>query len=342
MVKNLKQLFDKLYTIKPVNDYLHPVLVALDDAFFGCGKSVSAAPYLTDNLDVKRFMTFVIMGLTPAALASICFYGIRAILMILVSYVAGGAVEVIFAMIRKKEIHEGFLVTGLIYPLTLPPNTPLWIVAVGVIFGTFIGKEIFGGTGKNVFNPALVGRLFITIAFPEVMSTAYLVPFTDTVTSATPLLAYKSSQTVAPVMQMLLGITPGSLGETFRLGLMAGGVFLLVTRVSSWRVVIPYLVSVAVFAFLGHAVAPVRIAPPVFQLLSGGLMLGAFFMASDPVTSPFTRAGKYIFGTLCGLLTVLIRGFSGYMEGVMFSIVILNGFTPLIDVIVLKIKYRKK
>ena len=261
--------------------------------------------------------------------------------MFAVSYAVGGLVEVLFAIIRKEEIHEGFLVTGLIFPLVLPPTTPLWVVGVGVAFGTLFGKEVFGGTGRNIFNPALVGRLFITIAFPAIMTTAWLMPFTDTVTTATPLTIYKGSGEITSYLNLLFGQCAGSMGEVFRIGIIAGGLFLIFTKVSNWRVPTFYLGSVLLFSLIGSRLIPARVAPPMFQLLAGGLLFGSMFMATDPVTSPFTRAGKCIFGVLCGLLTVLIRSFSGYVEGVMFSIVIMNAFTPLIDHIVVTLKYRQ-
>jgi Na(+)-translocating NADH:ubiquinone oxidoreductase B subunit len=261
-------------------------------------------------------------------------------MIIVVSYASGFAVEFLFASIRKHEIHEGFLVTGLIFPLVLPPTTPLWVVAVGVIFGVLFGKEMFGGTGRNIFNPALVGRLFITIAFPAIMANNWQIPHTDVITSATPLSVYKSEHIMPPVHDLLVGETAGSMGETCRIAIIFGGIFLLLTKVGNWRVPVSYLGSVLLFGLIGNHFMPDSIAPAGFQLLSGGLMFGAFFMATDPVTSPFTNAGKLTFGILCGVLTVLIRSFTGYVEGVMFSIVIMNAFTPLIDQIVLLFKYR--
>lgn len=338
-MKQVRQLINILYKIKLLNKF-KPVLNALDAALFGTDRTTINAPHIVDNLDIKRYMSCVIIALLPATFASIYFYGWKAIQIIMVSYIAGGLVEVIFAIIRKKEIEEGFLVTGLIFPLVLPPTTPLWVVAVGCIFGVFFGKEVFGGTGRNIFNPALVGRLFITIAFPSIMTTSWLMPFTDAVTSATPLTVYKSMHTVTPYINLLLGNCAGSMGETFRLGIIIGGVFLMFTKVSNWRIPVSYIGSVLLFAFLGNSFFPAKVAPPVLQVLTGGLLFGAMFMATDPVTSPFTYPGKYIFGISCGILTVLIRSFSGYVEGVMFSIVIMNAFTPIIDHIILMIKYR--
>jgi RnfABCDGE-type electron transport complex D subunit len=339
-MKIFRFLLDKMYSVKFLNKNFKPVLNALDEALFGTDKTTNAAPHIADGMDIKRFMSMVIISLMPAVAAAVYFYGIKALLMIIVSYSAGGAVEVIFAIVRKKEIHEGFLVTGLIFPLTLSPETPLWVVAVGVMFGTLFGKEIFGGTGRNIFNPALVGRLFITIAFPGIMSAAYKVPFTDVITTATPLLDFKNGQAAASYLDLLLGRTAGSMGEVFRIGIVAGGLYLIYSRVSNWRIPLFYLSAVFVLSYFGNMFFPDKVAEPVFQLLSGGLLFGAFFMASDPVTSPYTKPGKIIFAVLCGLLTVLIRSFSGYVEGVMFSIVIMNGFSPLIDRFIVSFKYR--
>ena len=336
----IRSMMDRLYKVRLLSPF-KPVLDAVDAALFSTDETTEDRPHIVDSIDLKRYMLAVIIALLPSTLSSIYFFGWRVVWMIIVSYAAGGLVEVIFAMIRKQEIHEGFFVTGIIFPLVLPPTTPLWIVAVGVMFGVFFGKEVFGGTGRNVFNPALVGRLFITIAFPTIMTTYWQLPFSDAITSATPLTLYKSTQTLTPYIDLLLGRNcAGSMGEIFRLGIIIGGIFLMFSKVANWRIPVSYLVSVLIFAWIGNSALPTKVAPPVFQLLSGGLLYGAMFMATDPVTSPFTKAGKYIFGILCGLLTVLIRSFSGYVEGVMFSIVIMNALTPLIDHILLVIKYK--
>jgi Na+-transporting NADH:ubiquinone oxidoreductase subunit B/electron transport complex protein RnfD len=330
-----------LYKV-PVLNKVEPVIEAVDAALFGTTETTRLAPHMVDSIDTKRFMSCAIAALVPAALASIHFFGLRAIMIIAVSYIAGFSVEVVFAVVRKHKIHEGFLVTGLIFPLVLPPTTPLWVVAVGVMFGVLFGKEMFGGTGRNIFNPALVGRLFITMAFPAIMTTSWRMPFSDAITSATPLAVYRTTGVMASIPDLLIGNTAGSMGETCRIAIIIGGVFLLFTKAGNWRIPVTYLASVFVFGAIGNHFLPERIAPPVFQVFTGGLMFGAFFMATDPVTSPFTCAGKYTFGILCGVLTVLIRSFSGYVEGVMFSIVIMNAFAPLIDHIVLALKYRSR
>lgn len=338
-MKLVRLLLDRLYEI-PVLNKAEPLIEAVDAALFGTDETTRVAPHIVDSIDTKRYMSCAIAALAPAALASIYFYRLHAIMIIAVSYAAGFFVEFMFAVVRKHKIHEGFLVTGLIFPLVLPPTTPLWVVAVGVMFGVLFGKEMFGGTGRNIFNPALVGRLFITIAFPGIMTTSWQMPFVNAITSATPLAVYKTTRSMASIYDLLVGHTAGSMGETCRIAVIIGGLFLIFTKASNWRIPVSYFGSVFIFAVIGNHFLPERIAPPVFQLFTGGLMFGAFFMATDPVTSPFTCAGKYSFGILCGVLTVLIRSFSGYVEGVMFSIVIMNAFAPLIDHIVLMLKYR--
>lgn len=354
----IKNKIEGLYGILEKNVYLNnlrPIFFALDEALFGTDK-LNSLPHIADRIDIKRFMTMVIIALVPATVASVYFWGLRMLTVIAVSYIFGGLVEVAFAIVRKKEIHEGFLVTGLIFPLILPPTVPLWVVAVGVVFGVLFGKEVFGGTGRNIFNPAIVGRIFLSVAFPKLMSSNWQMPFTsglggflhyqnniDAVASATPLALLKNQGIATPYINMLFGQSTGCIGETFRIGLIIGGLFLVFTRIIDWRIPLTYLSTILVFSGLNNYIFHNNnIAPPVFQLLSGGLLLGAFFMATDPVTSPFTKIGRWIQGVLLGLLTVLIRSFSGYVEGVMFSILLLNVFSPLIDTLVLNIRYRKK
>ena len=338
-MKLVRSLIDRVYKVRALNK-LKPLIDAVDAGMFGPSETTGAGPHIVDCVDIKRYMIYVIFALMPVTLASMYFFGFNVLRIIIVSYVVGGGIEVVFAIVRKKEIHEGFLITGLIFPLVLPPTTPSWIVAVGVAFGVLFGKEMFGGTGRNIFNPALVGRLFITVAFPAIMTTSWLTPVEHEVTAATPLAVYKSTGVMASVHDLLLGETAGSTGETCRVAIIFGGVLLILTKVSNWRIPAAYIGSVFIFGALGNHFMPDRIAPPVFQVFTGGLLFGAMFMATDPVTSPFTKAGKYSFGVSCGILTVLIRSFSGYVEGVMFSIVIMNAFAPLIDHIVLALRYR--
>lgn len=342
--------------------FLKPVFEAVEYIFFYPSTRTGNAPHVRDPMDIKRYMTFVILALLPAIAASVYYFGPRILLMILVSYLVGGLVEVGFAVVRKTEIHEGFFVTGMIFPLILPPATPMWVVAVGIFFGVFFGKEVFGGTGHNIFNPALVGRLFVTIAFPTILTSGWTAPgawrgAADAVSSATPMALAKTQDILTPVGDLLMGIPSGSAGETFRLGIILGGLFLMLTRVSDWRIPTTFIGSVFVFAFggslVGGMIGGAESIPGsstgilsgafnfgLFQVLGGSVLFGAMFMATDPVTSPFSKTGKLIFGVMCGLLTVLIRVFSGYVEGVMFSIVMMNAAAPLIDHVVMSVRYR--
>ena len=334
---------------------LKPVFEAADNFLFAPVATTMAAPFARDPVDLKRFMSMVIIALLPVFLASIYFFGLRIIAMLVVSYAVGGAVEVAFAIIRKEQINEGFLVTGMIFPLILPPMTPLWMVAIGIAFGVFVGKEIFGGTGRNVFNPALVGRCFLALAYPANMAGRYISPGSgltgrifkyivpsgiDAVSQATPLALAKQGN-LLEMSHMFLGNISGSLGETSALAIVLGGVFLLFTRVANWRTVVGIIGTVVVMGAIFHHSNPERFAPALWHLCAGGLLFGAFFMATDPVTSPITNAGKWLYGGMIGIITMLIRNFTGYVEGVTFAILLGNITAPILDEIVFKIRIRR-
>ena len=335
---------------QPYLKHITEVVKTVRAIIFEPGESTAESPFLRDYIEIKRFMFAVVVAVAPAALASIYFYGWRALAMIVVSYVAGGIAEVGFTLIRKEEITEGFLVTGILFPLILPPNTPLWMVAVGIVVGVILGKEVFGGTGYNIFNPALVGRVFLTITFPVAMSSEWVLPvsggwagFTrysvDSVTSATPLGTFANTGTLEPLRELFLGTIPGCLGETSALLVILGGLFLIATRIIDWRIPVSYLGTVFLFSILGMYLWPNQVAPPVFQLLAGGLMFGAVFMATDPVTAPTTKQARWVYGVFLGVMTVSIRAFSGYPEGVMFSILLMNMFSPLFDEMVMTLRF---
>jgi len=337
------------------NRVVKPAWEAIDFFLKGSPEVTAMGPHIRDGIDMKRYMIFAVFALLPSAAAAMYYYGIKAFWMIVVSYVFGISTEWVFAIVKKDEIHEGIFVTCMIYPLTLPPTIPLWMLAVGIVFGVFFGKEVFGGTGRNIFNPALVGRLFITIAFPFYMASNWADPlvtkgnfFTmnlasipDAITTATPLGLLKAGSAFDySIMDLLLGAAPGSMGETFRLGIIIAGLWLIFTKISSWRTSLTYIASVFVFAGLGHMMMPDAISPAIYQVLTGGLLYGAFFMATDPVSSPFTQTGKVIYGIALGFFTVLIRSFSGSAEGVMFSIILMNAVGPLIDSYVLDNRFK--
>ena len=332
---------------------LRPIFLAADNFFFASPGRTKVPPFGRDPLDIKRFMSLVIVALLPSFAAALYFFGWRILLMILVSYVAGGMVEVLFAVVRKEEINEGFLVTGFIFPLILPPGLPLWLVAVGIVFGVLVGKEVFGGTGRNLFNAAIVGRCFIALGYPVLMARGWVAPASggwgallpwlrpvpDAVTTATPLVLAKAGQFAAP-LDVFLGRTMGSAGETSALAIVLGGVFLLLVGVANWRTVVAILGSFTVLCAVLRASDPASVAPVWFHLFSGGLLFGAFFMATDPVTGPVTRSGKWVYGILIGCLTILIRCFSGYVEGMTFAILLGNICAPLIDEAVVRLRVR--
>jgi len=324
---------------------LKVIVAGTRESLFGSSyRTAQEVPFLRDSLGMQRYMVMPILALLPAALAAIYFYGWRALAIIAVSYFFGALTELTFCAVRRIEITEGLLVTGILYPLTLPPTLPLWMVALGVIIGVAVGKELFGGTGYNVFNPALVGRAFLAFAFPVQMTNYWFEPFergfggflhyapaADALTKATPLMQMKFDHVTTSWLKLLWGNTAGSLGETSALLLILGGLFLILTRTIDWRVPLGYVGSLGLFSWLLWAIAPDKFPGPVFQILAGGLLLGAFFMATDPVTSPITTKGRWAFAVILGLLTVAIRSFTGFAEGVMFAILIGNMFTPLLD-----------
>jgi Na(+)-translocating NADH:ubiquinone oxidoreductase B subunit len=375
-VKILLNIFEK---VKPVFTeggklaVMKPLYEAMENFFFAPSEVTLASPFGRDAIDLKRYMSMVIIGLMPCVLAAWYFFGLRVLAMIMVSYMAGGVVEVAFAVIRKEPIAEGFLVTGLIFPLVLPPTLPLWMVAVGVMVGVFIGKELFGGTGRNLFNPAILGRCFLALAYPRAMSDNWIMPAhgitgrllqyipnadgdllgrfvgfisnskmlaLDAVAQATPLGAAKAGE-LAEVSHLVLGEIAGSIGETSGFLIICGGIFLLLTRVANWRTVAGSLIAAFVMAAIFYRVDNVRFAPATWHLFAGGLLFGSFFMATDPVSSPITNAGKWIYGILIGVITMLIRNFTGYVEGVTFAILLGNIVAPVLDEMIYSIRIRR-
>lgn len=331
-----------------------PVYQAADNFFFSHVEETSHAPFGRDPLDVKRYMSLVIVALMPAFAASLYFFGPRVLLLMFVSYAAGGLVEVSFAIVRKEEINEGFLVTGFVYPLILPPGIPLWMAALGIIFGVLVGKEVFGGTGRNLFNAALVGRCFLAFAYPVPMTGGWLPPGpgkwldlprslaaigADAVTTATPLALAKDGEMIS-LFRLFLGGVSGSAGETSAAAILAGGLFLALAGIANWRTILGGTIGLMLLSMVLSAAVPDVVAPPMFQLLSGGWLFGIFFMATDPVTGPITCSGKWAYGALVGVLTVLIRSFSGFVEGVMFAILFGNICAPIVDEIVVRLRVR--
>ncbi len=298
---------------------------------------ISHAPHIKDKVTVPRLMKPVAVALLPSAIAGVYFFGLRALGLIVTCVVTAVLTEIITAKIMKSKTPVkggGAVITGLLLALCLPPSLPFFAAILGTIFAIVIGKQIFGGLGYNIFNPALVGRAFLVGAFPVHM-TNWVAPFAyrgvEAITTATPLANMKFAHVSPPYSDLLLGNVSGCIGETSALLLLLGGLFLLWKGIIDWRIPVSYLGTVAGLGGLFWVINPSQFPDPVFHLLTGGLMIGAWFMATDYVTSPITKKGMWIFGVGAGLLVIILRLFSGLPEGVMFSILIMNAFVPLIN-----------
>lgn len=302
---------------------------------------ISPAPHIHGGDTVTKNMTGVIIALLPALLVGFYYFGLGALIVTLTSVVACMAFEYLiqrYIMKTETSIMDGSAaLTGLLLAMNLPSNLPVWIIIIGALVAIGIGKMTFGGLGNNPFNPALVGRVFLLISFP-VQMTSWPVPVTlagtylDAQTGATALALMKTHSAEIPsTLDMLLGRMGGSLGEVSALALLAGFVYLLATKIIGWHIPVSILATVFVFTGILHWVNPEVYVTPSMHLLSGGLMLGAIFMATDYVTSPMNHRGMLVYGIGIGVITVVIRVFGAYPEGVSFAILIMNAFTPLIN-----------
>ncbi|PKK99660.1 MAG: hypothetical protein CVV57_00995 [Tenericutes bacterium HGW-Tenericutes-2] len=279
--------------------------------------------------------TYIFTGaLAVLLIAATVIFGWYVLAITAVSYAVSFIVEILFSKFRKKELDYGWMVTPLLIALLMPPAIPLWTVGIAAFFGVFFGKNIFGGSGKYIFSPALVGYLFVLISFPAHMATAWIDPQTaDLFTGATPLNLFNRGLPLNyNMLDLLMGNTIGTLGETFRLGIIVIGILLMVLKVSDWRIPLSYLGSFFVITGAAFLIAPDSIGKdPVLSLLLGSILFGAFFIAVDPVTAPITGKGRIIYGIGLGLLTFIIRNFGTFHEGVTFTIIIMNAISPLID-----------
>ena len=312
--------------------------------------TISPSPHVHGGDSIEKNMYGVLIALVPTFIFSIVFFGLGAILVTLTSVVACLVFEYViqkYLMKQRPTIWDGSaIITGVLLAFNLPSSLPLWIVVIGALVAIGIGKMSFGGLGNNIFNPALVGRVFLLISFPVQMTT-WPVPngfaTADAVTGATPLAlvkeAVKNGQAVGDALSsagfstgnLILGNMGGSLGEVAAIGLLLGFAYMLIRKIISWHIPVAIFATVIVFSGILNLADPAQVAGPVFHLFTGGLMLGAIFMATDYVTSPMTHKGMLIYGVGIGLLTVIIRVFGAYPEGMSFAILIMNGFTPLIN-----------
>lgn len=378
-MKALRRYIDK---IKPhfekggKFEKLHSTFEAFETFLFVPNKVTTQGAHIRDSVDMKRTMSLVVLSLIPAVLFGMWNAGHQHFLatgesgttlqlfwegfklvfpIIVVSYVTGLAIEFAFAQIRGHEVNEGFLVSGMLIPLVMPVDVPLWMVAVATAFAVIFGKEVFGGTGMNILNPALTARAFLFFAYPAFMSGNKVwihgmingEGIVDGYSGATPLAqaAEGNLQNLPPVNDMFFGMIPGSIGETSVVAILIGAIILLATGVGSWRIMLSTFAGGLIMGFLlnAFAVNPFMEIPAWQHLIMGGFAFGAVFMATDPVSAAQTRRGKYIYGFLIGFLAILIRVVNpAYPEGVMLAILLMNVFAPLIDHYVVESNIKKR
>ena len=371
-MNGLRKLVDK---VKPTFEkggklgFLHSTFDAFETFLFVPNTVTTKGAHIRDCVDLKRVMIMVVISLVPAMLFGIwntgyqhsLAYGldwgfwpivgyglVKVIPLYLVSYIVGLAIEFTSAQLRGHEVNEGYLVSGMLIPLIVPVDVPLWMLAIAVAFAVIFGKECFGGTGMNIWNPALLTRAFLFFSYPSKMSgdTVWVGglgagenawcggPVADAFSGATPL----ANPTMAgladhgySLLNMFLGTVPGSVGETSVIAILLGAIILLGTGVASWKIILSSVIGGLAVGYLGYACGATDL-PGYYQLVMGGFLFGTVFMATDPVTSAQTECGKWIYGFLVGALAVTVRLWNpGYAEGMMLAILLMNTFAPLID-----------
>lgn len=301
--------------------------------------TVSIGPHLKSKISTKRVMWAVNLALIPAGLAGAFIFGIYSLYIIIASVLSAVVTEWVILALRKKAVtlSDGSAVlTGLLLAYNLPPQVPLWLPVAGSFFAIAIGKQVFGGLGHNIFNPALAGRAFLMVSWPVYMTTWQNPRWkVDAITKATPLDLLKHNQldllSGTTYMDLFLGNRGGCIGEVCVIALLIGAAYLMFKKYISWHIPMTYIAVVAFLSWVFNGLSGIFTGDALFYVLSGGLVLGAFFMATDYVTSPLSVKGKIIFGIGCGALTFLIRKYSGYPEGVSYAILIMNAATPIID-----------
>ena len=385
-MNGLRNFVDK---IKPTFEkggklgFLHSTFDAFETFLFVPDTVTRRGAHVRDCVDLKRIMIMVVIALVPAMLFgiwntgyqhslafgldwgfwNIVLYGLVKVLpLYIVSYLVGLGIEFVSAQIQGHEVNEGYLVSGMLIPLIVPVDVPLWMLAIAVAFAVIIGKEVFGGTGMNIWNPALLTRAFLFFSYPSKMSgdtvwTGGVTRFlndgvayqagnglVDGFSGATPLANPTLANLEPQFMDMVLGTVPGSVGETSVIAILLGAFVLIWTGVASWKIMVSSVVGGLAIGYLGYAVGATDL-PGYYQLVMGGFLFGTVFMATDPVTSAQTECGKWIYGFLVGALAVTVRIWNpGYPEGMMLAILLMNTFAPLIDHYVIEgsIKRRAK
>ena len=290
-------------------------------------------------------MLRVVVSLVPIVVASVYLFGWRSLSIIVLCVGLGSFTEWLFCRARGEKISSAVFVTAFLLALTLPPTVPYMVAAVAVVVAIVFGKEVFGGFGRNVYNPALVGRCFVYICFPVAMTSQWLPPFSgfpagfarwagaaDAVTRATPLVNIKAGEAAASLQNLLLGNVAGSLGETSAVLIILAGIYLVATKTANWRIIVSCLAGGVVFSILfSWILGTASIPGPAVTLSAGAFLFGAVFMATDPISAPDTNLSRYVYGVGIGGLTVIIRGLSNFPGGVMFAIILMNTFAPIMD-----------
>jgi Na+-transporting NADH:ubiquinone oxidoreductase subunit B len=367
-MKALRNFFEKTkpYVEKGARyHWLHSTHDAFFTFLFVPKNTSKSGTHIHDFIDMKRTMSIVVLSLFPALLLGMYNVGyqhfgalgqlgtasfiemflfglLKVLPIIIVTYVVGLGIEFIFAQIRGHEVNEGFLVSGILIPMVMPVTTPLWMVAVSTAFSVIFCKEVFGGTGMNVWNPALVARAFLFFAYPAQISgddvwisASGVEKMADGFTGATPMAKAAMGDTGFDLWNAFIGLIPGSIGETSKLAILIGAFILIVTGIGSWRIMLSTILGALFMGILLNTFAGnnAYMALPFWQhLFIGGLLFGAVFMATDPVSAAQTTRGKWIYGFLIGVLAILIRVINpAYPEGVMMAILLMNTFAPLID-----------
>ncbi len=350
---------------------LHSAFDAIETFFYVPDTVTENGSHIRDAVDMKRNMIFVLIALIPCFLFGIFNVGyqhylsigedvtfwqtvgyglLKVIPMYLVSYIVGLTIEIIFAQVRHEQVNEGYFVTGFLIPLVMPPDIPLWMLAIAVAFAVIIGKEVFGGTGMNIVNPALLARAFLFFSYPSKMSgdEIWIAEKPDAYSGATPLGELLNGNNVMEsqsMLDMFLGFMPGCIGETSKVAILIGGLFLILTHVISLRVLLSVFVGAILMTLTFNLIGSTPAMEVTFwqHFMMGGFFFGAFFMATDPVTAAQTNTGKIIYGFLIGAITIMIRVVNqAYPEGMMLSILLMNIFAPLIDYIVVNKNIRKR
>ena len=386
MIKFLRKILDAnahRFENNGVLEKLYPLYEATDTILFSTDEVTKSGPHIRDSIDIKRVMILVVIALIPLYIFGAMNVGVqngiamgvertnweqfwfgfdKIIPIILVAFITGAFWEILFAVVRKHPISEGFLVTCALIPLVMPASIPLWQVSIATSFGIVIGKEIFGGVGMNIFNPALVARAFLFFTYPSRISgdkvwvigpdgysgaTALSVPAAEVNQHAVSLIN-GVTQFDYSWWNMLVGWIPGSIGETSKLLIIMGAIFLAITKIANWRVMAGSLIGLGVTAYLTNLMAPfssntMLSLPAHYHLVMGGFLFGMAFMATEPVTGCHTNQGRWVYGILFGMLTVIVRAINpAYPEGTMLAILLLNAFAPLIDWFVIQSNIKRR